>query len=106
MTPETVPCDNDVTVTVAGPLIHMCPFVNEIDHGNITITWKPSGRTFELHSLRAYLNSWADSQVSHEAITDRVLHDLTATSGVTAVTVESHWWMTAGFAVQVRGGDS
>lgn len=103
MTPETVPCDNDVTVTVTRPLQHLCPFKDETDNGTITIHWAADGASFELHSLAAYLDAFATSQMSHESITDRIRHDLSSTPGVTCVSVRTNW-PTAGFTVQVGVG--
>lgn len=98
---KTVPCDNYVTVTTTSNLRHLCPFKDEIDNGEVTITWRPDGETFELHALAAYLRGYEQSPVSHEAITDRIQLDLSTTPGVTGVRVETTW-LTAGFRVQVQ----
>jgi hypothetical protein len=57
-----------------------------------------------LHSLRTYLDTWTEASVSHEAITDRIRHDLAATPGITSVLVSTEW-ATASFAVHVQGGE-
>lgn len=97
-TPTTVPCDNDVAVTVTSPLRHRCPFVDEVDDGTVTITWEPLGSTYELHSLAEYLHGFKDSEISHEAISDRIRHDLSAHLDIHVVSVETTW-MTAGMEV-------
>lgn len=105
MTPTTVDCDNNVTVTAEGALYHRCPFVDERDFGAVTITWRPDGQTLELHTLRAYLDTFTNTRMSHESITDRITHDLAVIPGITAVQVNTTWH-TAGFTVTVRGGET
>ena len=88
----------DVTLTAIAPLVHRCPFVDEVDNGTVTISWRVDGQTFELHSLRAYLDRFRDAEISHEAITDRIRHDLATTLGLADVTVTTTW-DTAGMEV-------
>lgn len=105
MTLQTVYCDSDVTITVAGTLTHLCPFVDETDLGTFTVSWRPDGRTFELHSLAAYLGAFTDARLSHESITDRIRHDLASTPGIAAVRVDTTW-TTGALDVLVRSGDA
>ena len=96
---NTVPCDADVTMTAAGDLMHLCPFVDEVDRGRITITWQTFGQTFELHALADYLRGFKDSAISHEQITDRIRHDLATVDGLALVSVGTTW-ETAGMEVR------
>jgi NADPH-dependent 7-cyano-7-deazaguanine reductase QueF len=98
VTVNTVPCDSDITVTTYGPLIHLCPFREEEDLGTIRITWTCAGATFELHSLTEYLSTWEQTRLSHEEITDRIRHDLSAHKGIQVQAVETTWH-TAGLEV-------
>lgn len=103
---NTVPCDNYVTVSAVGPIGHLCPYKDETDSGRIEITWTVNGQTFELHALADYLAGWAAARLSHEQVTDRIQHDLSATEGVTDVRVRTTW-NTAGLTVDVAtGGES
>jgi len=86
-------------MTVTAEVQHLCPFVEEVDNGTITVMWRTNGATFELHSLREYLDGFKDSEISHEMLTDRIRHDLSAMQGVKIVAVESTW-DTAGMEVQ------
>lgn len=91
----------DVEVSATFPVRHLCPFVDEVDDGTVTINWACSGSTFELHNLAAYLSDWADSTLTHEAITDRIAHDLaTASPGIQLVAVTTTW-ATAGGSITV-----
>lgn len=94
----TMPDRSDVTMTVTGPLVHMCPVVDEVDEGTITIAWRVKGETYELHSLAEYLRGWAGSHLAHEQITDRIRHDLSVVVGIELVSVETTW-LTAGMEV-------
>lgn len=96
---QTMPVSTDATVTASGPLVHLCPVVDEVDEGHITITWRILGETFELHSLAEYLRGWKDSRLSHEQITDTIRHELsTASTWIELVSVETTW-LTAGLEV-------
>ena len=100
--PTAVPVDSAVTVTVTASMTHLCPFVDEVDHGTITITWQPDtegGHTIELHSLRAYLDGFAEDRIAHEDLTRRVADDLDTLPGLTVTAVESGW-LTAGMGVR------
>lgn len=96
----TVEDASDVTVTVVGPLTHLCPHVDEVDTGTIEITWTAQGETYEFHSLAEYLAGFADTRMSSEAITDRIRHDLSVVPRIKLVSVTTTW-DTAGLAVTV-----
>lgn len=107
--PTTVDCPADVAMSATGPIQHLCPYVDETDNGTIAIGWTCEGQTVELHSLRRYLDGFAESRISHEELVDRVAHDVRALSpGLADVTVSATFG-TAGFAVEVTSavpGDS
>jgi NADPH-dependent 7-cyano-7-deazaguanine reductase QueF len=77
----------------------MCPFVNEVDNGTITITWEADGWTLELHSLRAYLSTFQDREISHEELTEEIRAELSTHHGINEVTVNTNW-RTAGMEVR------
>lgn len=101
MTGLCAPCDAQTTVTYRGPLVHLCPFVDEIDNGAVTITWTTAGSTLELHALTAWLDSFAADRVTHEALTEDIGDHLSGLPGITGVAVETRW-STAGAEVVVR----
>jgi NADPH-dependent 7-cyano-7-deazaguanine reductase QueF len=94
-----VPTDSPVTLATKASIQHLCPFVHEVDNGNITVTWDTDGWTFELHSLRAYLRSFTDREISHEDLTEEVRAELSSHHGISAVTVTTEW-RTAGMEVR------
>lgn len=99
MNPVTVPIEATVTMTTTADIQHMCPFVNEVDNGKVTIGWATEGWTFELHALRAYLNTFQEREVSHEDLTDEIRAELSGHHGINNVTVNTSW-RTAGMEVQ------
>jgi NADPH-dependent 7-cyano-7-deazaguanine reductase QueF len=98
MSLRTSPTDAETEVTVTADMQHLCPFVDEVDFGTIAITWQCDGATLELHSLREYLDGFKDSELSHEALTDLIRHDLSVIPGVDLASVTTTW-QTAGMGV-------
>jgi len=97
--PRVVPSPGVVDMVVEGRIRHLCPFVDEVDHGTVRVEWVTDGSTIELHSLRAYLAGWSEEKISHEQITQKIRQDLEALPGLT-ITVVSTTWDTAGFRVE------
>lgn len=101
MSIETVPVEARVQLNVTANMRHLCPFVKEVDNGTITLSWIADGWTFELHALRAYLGTFSDREISHEALTEEVRAELGGHHGISNVTVSSTW-DTAGMEVRVE----
>jgi hypothetical protein len=66
-----------LVVARANDFQHKCPVVDEIDRGNLTVWWVTTDRTIELHSLRDYLNTWADTATTHEDLVTAIAAALT-----------------------------
>ena len=94
----TAPIDATVRLSATADIQHMCPFVHEVDNGTITITWTADGWTLELHSLRDYLNTFHDREISHEDLTEEVRAELSTNHGINNINVTSKW-RTAGMEV-------
>lgn len=94
----TVPVEANVRLAATATIQHMCPFVQEVDNGNVTIAWDADGWTLELHALRAYLNTFQDREISHEELTDEIRAEVASHHGINNVAVESSW-RTAGMEV-------
>lgn len=89
-----------MTAAATMPLTHLCPFVEEVDHGSVTLEWRVENRTLELHSVRDWLATFAAVKVSHEQLTGD-LYDLLLNLGLTGLAVTTRW-ETAGGTVTVR----
>lgn len=99
MSIKIVPIEAKVTVTATANIRHMCPFVQEIDNGTITVTWDADGWTIELHSLRAYLSTFRDREISHEELTEEIRAELNSHHGLSVRSVVTNW-DTAGMEVR------
>ena len=95
---ETVTSSPGLTMAVTSPIVHLCPFKDEIDNGQITVTWQTLNGTIELHSLRAYFDSFAASEISHESLTDTIRRELNRIPSIKALDVTTNW-TTAGMEV-------
>lgn len=83
----------DVTLTC--PITHLCPYVDEVDVGTVTIDYSPDGDPIELHELAAFLRSFHGQRVTHEALTQSIADRY---PGVHVATT----WTTAGVEVTCR----
>lgn len=95
---KTVPIEATVALATTADIQHMCPFVQEVDNGKVTITWEAEGWTIELHSLRAYLNTFQDREISHEELTEEIGVELNSHHGITIKYITTAW-RTAGMEV-------
>lgn len=98
MSINTVPIEATVTMSATADIQHMCPFVHEVDNGTVVITWEAEGWTIELHSLRAYLNTFSDREISHEELTEEIRAELNGHHGITIESVNTTW-RTAGMGI-------
>src|SRR5215469_6202762 len=56
----------------------LCPRSGFPDFATITIDYVPDQYVVELKSLKLYINSFRDRQISHESSTNAILNDLVA----------------------------
>jgi 7-cyano-7-deazaguanine reductase len=56
----------------------LCPRSGFPDFATITIDYVPDEYVVELKSLKLYINSYRDRQISHESSTNTILNDLVA----------------------------
>jgi 7-cyano-7-deazaguanine reductase len=87
----------DYTIRIRIPeFTCLCPKTGQPDFATIHVDYVPNLRCVELKSLKLYIWSYRDEGAFHEAVTNRILDDLTAAC-------EPHYMrVTAEFAV--RGG--
>jgi len=79
---ETFPNPNperDYTIRMRAPeFTCLCPRSGQPDFATLHIEYVPDGRCVELKALKLYLWSYRDQGAFHEAVTNRILHDLVA----------------------------
>lgn len=101
MKPTVVPEETPARVTVTAGVTHLCPHRDETDIGWVTISWRCDGATVELHSLRAWLDSYSTRRDSHEAIAGDIAGALAALDGIADVQIIGRFH-TAGLEVTVE----
>lgn len=80
-----------VRTIVTGPIVHLCPHVDEVDHGTVTLDF--DGEASELHALRGRIEAFRNETITHEALTQVLADEFGAT-----VTTQ---WRTASLDVTV-----
>src|SRR5258705_10464469 len=71
--------DRDYEVALEIPeFTCVCPMTGQPDFATIRITYVPDQACVELKSLKLYLWSYRNEGAFHEAVTNRILDDLTA----------------------------
>ncbi|MFQ5734115.1 MAG: preQ(1) synthase [Planctomycetaceae bacterium] len=71
--------DRDYVVeSVCPEFTSVCPKTGQPDFGELTITYIPNERCFELKSLKRYLQQYRNHGAFYEAVTNRILNDLVA----------------------------
>ncbi len=56
----------------------LCPKTGQPDFADLDLEYVPEDRCIELKSLKLYIHSFRDIGAFHEAVTNRILDDLTA----------------------------
>ena len=71
--------DRDYTITIQCPeFTSVCPKTGQPDFGTITITYCPDRVCIELKSLKFYLQHYRNQGIFYEALTNKILDDLSA----------------------------
>lgn len=83
-------CDLVGSISVSGAVEKRCPFRKEADVGRVTVTWKKTESTLELHKLRKWLDSFKSTAISHEDFTRLIATELSAKVGK-PVAVHTEW---------------
>lgn len=97
--PVLVDVRSPALMRITTDAVHQCPFKNETDEGELEVTYAAGDQSIELHSLKAWLDTLDEWEVSHEAYTHHV-RDTLETVGVKVLTCVTRW-TTAGMKVEV-----
>ncbi len=69
--------ERDYTVKISFPeFTCLCPRSGYPDFATIRVEYVPAKSLVELRSLKLYLNSYRDTRISHEAVTNVIFTDL------------------------------
>lgn len=96
-----LPVQARVRVFVTSPVTKRCPVVDEVDVGEVSLSWDTSdGETLELHGLRALIDGYEDRAISHEEFAHELGDDVFAATGKRVYVTAA--WETAGMQVKVN----
>jgi hypothetical protein len=84
-------------ITVRRPVVKRCPYKDEADAGELTITFPKNAP--ELHRLAAWVDSLCGDPITHEEFTRTVADHL----GTDVLVITT--WHTGPWSVEVREGD-
>ena len=71
--------DRDYTIRVRIPeFTCLCPKTGQPDFATLFLDYVPDSRCIELKSLKIYIGSYRDQGAFHEAVTNKILDDLSA----------------------------
>lgn len=76
---------------VAPEFTSRCPATGQPDFGAVTIEYVPDKVCVELKSLKFYLQSFRETGIYYEAVTNRILDDLVAALAPRRMRVETRW---------------
>ena len=87
----------DYTITIRCPeFTSLCPKTGQPDFGEIVIEYRPDKLCIELKSLKFYLQSYRNTGIFYEKLTNEILDDLTKAC--------SPRWMKVTSRFRPRGG--
>ena len=78
--------DRDYEISINFPeFTCKCPFSGYPDFATLGIKYQPNTKVIELKAIKLYLNSFRETKISHEEVTNKIIDDL--------VEVSSPKWM-------------
>jgi 7-cyano-7-deazaguanine reductase len=80
----------------------VCPRTGQPDHATLLITYVPDRSCVELKSLKLYLASYRNAGHFHEAVTNRILNDLTAVLRPRRMEIEGRFNVRGGIATVIH----
>jgi 7-cyano-7-deazaguanine reductase len=102
---ETFPNPNperDYTIRIRIPeFTCLCPKTGQPDFATLHVAYVPDARCIELKSLKLYIWSFRDEGAFHEAVTNRILHDLVAACAPRFMRVNAEFNVRGGIYTQV-----
>ncbi|MEZ5741073.1 MAG: preQ(1) synthase [Burkholderiaceae bacterium] len=80
----------------------LCPLTGQPDFATLEIDYIPDRENLELKALKAYMWSFRDEGVFHEAVTNRILDDLAARCGPRFMRLTARWYVRGGIYTTVQ----
>jgi len=92
----------DYTIAISCPeFTSLCPRTGQPDFGEIIIEYRPDKLCIELKSLKFYMQSYRNEGIFYEALTNKILDDLTGACGPRSMKVTSKFTARGGITTEV-----
>ncbi|MCE5269004.1 MAG: preQ(1) synthase [Planctomycetaceae bacterium] len=92
----------DYTIEIVCPeFTSVCPKTGQPDFGTLRITYVPEAKCVELKSLKLYLQQYRNEGIFYEAVTNRILDDLTAVVSPRRMTLTASFTPRGGITTSV-----
>lgn len=80
----------------------LCPLTGQPDFATLEIDYIPDRLNLELKALKLYMWSFRDEGAFHEAVTNRILDDLSAAVKPRFMRLTARWYVRGGIFTTVR----
>lgn len=92
---------SDIQIHLTQRVKHLCPVVEEVDVGDLLVSYTPDEMYLELHSFRSFLDGFADREISSEDYTVEVARYVEMHTSPRRLQVQTTWH-TAGIEMIVQ----
>lgn len=101
---KTLPMDppTPVVVTLRGQLTCRCPVNERRDYATVEVSYSPEGWLIELASFAAYLGSFAERAMTHEAATAEIAATVREATRADARSIRTEWAPVEGIGCTVE----
>jgi NADPH-dependent 7-cyano-7-deazaguanine reductase QueF len=82
---------NRTSIQLAGRLTCLCPVNGKRDYATVEVSYHPTASVVELESFAAYLASFANEQIGHEAVTEAIRDEIAEETLPDDLTVRTRW---------------
>jgi len=94
--------ERDYRITIKCPeFTSLCPKTGQPDFGEIIIEYCPDKRCIELKSLKFYVQTYRNKGIFYEALTNKILDDLSGACKPRWMKVTSHFRPRGGITTEV-----
>ena len=95
--------ERDYSITIRCPeFTSVCPRTGQPDFGEITIEYCPDKLCIELKSMKFYMQSYRNEGIFYEALTNRILDDLTNVCDPRRMKITSKFTPRGGITTEVK----
>lgn len=85
------PSARPIVVSITGRLTCICPVNERRDYATVEVSYVPTAAVVELEAFARYLAGWAETQASHELVTQDIAEDVYRATQAEDITVRTRW---------------